>query len=82
LILEGGNASTHLEGALHVIDHHSFRFDGTIAAAPGGEVVQASAPFEVVDVSIYRGALPTPRGPRWVTVAYIPTVGPKGATIP
>ncbi|HEU4409954.1 MAG TPA: hypothetical protein VFS43_32165 [Polyangiaceae bacterium] len=82
LRLVGTNASTRIDGSLHPLDHRSFRFDGALVTAPEGEVIQTSGPFEAVDVQVYRGPLPTPRGPIWVTVAYVPRPGPRGVVLP
>lgn len=81
LFESGGGGSPQLAGALHEVDHHSFRFEGALAE-PGADVTPASATFEVVDAHVYRGRVPAPRGPLWVTIAYVPRPGRGGVTLP
>lgn len=81
--LEGsGGPSPQLAGRVRELNQHSFRFEGSLAASPGAKAEPVFGEFEVVDVHVYRGALPTARGPLWVTIAYVPHQGPGGVVIP
>jgi hypothetical protein len=78
----GGGPSAQLSGRVRELNQHSFRFEGSLAASPGAEAEPVCGEFEVVDVNVYRGALPTDRGPLWVTIAYVPRQGARGVVIP